>query len=229
MTTFVRLEDVKNVDNGTQICVYGYIRRVQDIFPEDNVYFTIPKLVIHWILLYFYMPEEFKVFNPKKYVTSDNGKRLTRLKNSGVATCYGAVKITSLKETIHEWKFKIIKRTRYIAIGIDETKYAMMKKGHFQNRLGIEKTRGYAVWEDGIKSNMQNERTSKEEKIKFNGDDTVRMILDLKQRTLSYSINHEEIVIAFDNITVEQDLEYCMAIVINNETDCVDLLHYKER
>ena len=175
------------------------------------------------------MPEKFKVFNPEKYVISDNGKRLTRLESSGVATCYGAVKIASLKATIHEWKFKIIKRSQYIAIGIDETKYAMMKSGHFQNRIGIEKTKGYAVWEDGVKSDMQNEKPSREEKIKFNDDDTVTMILDLKQRKISYSVNHERIVIAFENITVEKDLEYCMAVCINNETDCIDLLHYKER
>ena len=38
-----RLEDVKQADQASKHCVYGYIRNTQQTeLPKDNVYYTIP-------------------------------------------------------------------------------------------------------------------------------------------------------------------------------------------
>ena len=49
---------VKNIDQNVKDFVYGYIRNEQKLFP-DNFYYTIPSLVTHWILLYYFINEHF--------------------------------------------------------------------------------------------------------------------------------------------------------------------------
>ena len=53
-----KLESVKDIDNKTIQYIYGYIGNIQELLPNDNVYFTIPSLVIYWIILYYYIREQ---------------------------------------------------------------------------------------------------------------------------------------------------------------------------
>ena len=50
------------------------------------------------------------------------------------------------------------------------------------------------------------------------------MTLDLSNCTLSYKINEKEKFIAFKDITVNSDIEYCLAVYIGMKGDCVELV-----
>ena len=228
MAASVRLEDVKNVDQGTQICVYGYIRRVQDIFPENNVYFTIPKLVIHWILLYFYVTDTFKEYDDKEYKVDNDGMALIRTERGGstYATCYGAQKVRSLLGGVHKWIFKIEKRQDFMSIGIAEPTYDM-KKGHINRNDSVSKY--YGLWDDGDRNRWDAYSIIKRGKtIKYTENDTVHMTLDLDAKNLGYSVNDGEKVIIFKGITVGIDICYSVIISLAQEGDSVSLLKYMQ-
>ena len=55
----VTLEDIKSIDQKIKDVIHGYIRNVQKEMPQDNIYFTIPALVIHWIMIFYYIAEHF--------------------------------------------------------------------------------------------------------------------------------------------------------------------------
>ena len=117
-----RLEDVKRIDERSKDCLSGYIRQIQKLFPTDNVYYTIPTLVIHWILLYYYVWEQFDPNNcGEGYVLSDDNKILTLKAEYGRL----AYLTTIVESGVHEWKFKILQVNcshYFMSIGIFKVK-----------------------------------------------------------------------------------------------------------
>ena len=53
------LERVKYIDSESKDCINGYTREIQSLLPDNNAYFIIPRLVTHWILLYYYVWGQF--------------------------------------------------------------------------------------------------------------------------------------------------------------------------
>ena len=229
MADLSRLEDVKSIDEKTKYCVFGYIRRSQDMFPVDNIYFTIPTLVIHWILLYFHINEKFKVYNKQKYKLHDNDMAITKIDVTSDSTCYGTVKISSLNQSIHEWLFEItaMKNGEYIAIGIDETQYSRKDVGSINYEM--YDTKIYALWNDGERRTCANVNLADVESLKFCEGDKVSMILNLFDQTLSYSINDGELYVTHKDIVVSQDITYCMAACIQNVDSTLTLLKYERK
>ena len=88
MTT-VSLEDVKKVDQRSKDCVFGYIRRIQSIFP-DHIYFTISPLITHWIILYYYVWEQFddNLCAKDKYILSENNTIVTQNDEEGPGNAF---------------------------------------------------------------------------------------------------------------------------------------------
>ena len=106
MTTVSPLERVKFIDDNTKIIVNGYINRVQKMLTSDNVYFTIPSLVIYWCLLYFYIPEKFDGDDTaQSYALSMDDMMITKIKPD-----YGTAYLSKIVDVgVHEWTFKLSK------------------------------------------------------------------------------------------------------------------------
>ena len=83
------LEKVKKMDQRTKDCVYGYIRVCQELLfqHEENVYYIIPTLVIHWCLLYYSSIERFALFKPNSFEVDENGK-IARSINTGMSAVF---------------------------------------------------------------------------------------------------------------------------------------------
>ena len=220
MATSACLEDVKNIDQRTKDCVFGYIRKIQDIFPEDNVYFTIPSLVIHWVLLYFYTAERFEIYGKNSKV-SDDGKIVTNTTGCW-STVYGNVKIPSLNKRMYKWRFKIIDRTGWMAVGIDETKYVRKDRGGFEDHEGESKI--YVLWHNGEKLDWETDVDDVDNLLSYDTGDTVEMTLNLMKQTLCFSINNNEAIKAFENITIGQDITYCMAVCTSACASSIQLM-----
>ena len=74
----ITLEDVKKIEQESKDLIHGYVRNIEKLFPGDVSYFTMPTLVIHWILLYYYIWEEFDANACAKcYVLSDDNTIVT--------------------------------------------------------------------------------------------------------------------------------------------------------
>ena len=103
MATETSLEDVKKIDQRTKDCVFGFIRKSQTLLPDNNVYFLIPSLVIHWILLYFNSIERFAVFSNKFEASKDN--TIVTKTDTGYSAAYLTETVSS---GIHYWRFKVL-------------------------------------------------------------------------------------------------------------------------
>ena len=126
------LENVKDIDNETKHCIFGYVREMQALFP-DNTYFIISQLVIHWILLYFAVIEQFDTKTcGKSYALSENNTIITKTQ-----CCYSTIYLNKIvSKGVHKWTFKLIANSAYntTIIGLWKTKY--------------ESDTNAALWED---------------------------------------------------------------------------------
>ena len=52
------------------------------------------------------------------------------------------------------------------------------------------------------------------------------MILDLDQQYLCFQVNDGDTHILFKDVTVGKDINYCMAVYIDGDEDCIELLKW---
>ena len=227
------LEDVKKVDQRSTYCVFGYIRRMQSLFPSENIYYTIPALVIHWCLLYYFVDEQFGEDNlGMGYKLSKNNKIMKLIKNK-----FGAVYLRhTVKTGIHRWKFKILKvndHHYYMSIGIFKTKNKV-KAGCRVDKFRADDGYGWII-------NCQRTTTIKGSRDAGRGrrmprrarygirdcitGDIIEMILDLNQGNLSYVVNGEDWGVAFANIEITS---YRAAVSANRTDDGMELISYQQ-
>eukprot|EP01084_Bolivina_argentea_P092817 166963_1 len=126
----------------------------------------------------------------KKYIaTISNSQRTVKLKDKNLTSCYGAIVIPSIGDSIHRWKFRVDKLGN-MAIGIDEAPGAS-KEGWFINQ---NDTKNYA-WGNWGKKCSQG--TQKVYGTMYGTGDIIEMILNLSDGTLSYSKNEQIQGVAF--------------------------------
>ena len=71
-----KLKEVKYIDQKTKDLVYGHIRENQQLFQNDNISFKIPTIIIHWVLLYYWIDPELLILisseedNPREFEIS---------------------------------------------------------------------------------------------------------------------------------------------------------------
>ena len=214
------LEDVKNIDQKTKDAIYGYIKQVQALFPSDNIYYTIPELVIYWCLLYYNQPER---FDPKNC-----SHKFTLTEDNTVATQSDAGSMLLLltnrhKTGIHEWKFKLVNKNHSTKIiGIFKTKY---DADLATNLREVGKGKAYG-WNLCTKQLTEGERYLEEPRygeVCDNGD-VITMILDLEALQLKYIVNGKDFGVAFDKI---EATEYKATVSGYGERTVYKLLSYK--
>ena len=222
-----RLEDVKKLDQRTQDCVYGYIRSVQKVLPDDNTYYIIPTLVIHFCLLYLSSIERFAVFDSDLFKMEGDNKIITSLKRE-----YGAAFLREIVDSgIHRWEFKILKYTdRFCTmhIGVWKSRYLpvtnslISHKGKGYNYLISHGALSYGDEKDSWGSD---DRFVAVNKWRCKAGDIVEMILDLNVLELRYitpSTDGKEVV-AFNKI---ENTSYRAAVAMYNDVDSIELLSY---
>ena len=214
-------ENVKKIDLKKKKCVFGYIRRMQQLFPDDNIYYTISSLVIHWILSYFASVDEFDENSVGgQYHLSQDNMVITRnkVKDFNIAVYLKA----EAKRGIHKWRFKIRACNiygLYTTIGIWKLNHSILKN---QNIYGMNDGSFYA-WMVNKKQIIP----GKVHEIRVYGDakcvrgDVIEMILDLEKKTLSYKVNKKDYGVAFENI---EDTSYKAFAFINWKDDSLELL-----
>ena len=166
-------------------------------------------------------------FNKEIIKANDNQCRIKKIINEDYCgtTCYGSIKIPSISNTKHHWKFKIhrIDSMRYMALGIDETKYLRYDCG-LHSRQGETKT--YGSWSDGDKNQWDHSQPIEMASPEFKTGDIVQMILDLEKEQISIKVNQEDECIVHESITVGEDIEYAMAVTLQRLNDEIELLDY---
>ena len=65
------MASLKQVDQSIKDCINGCIKQCQLLLPTDNPYYNISELVIYWVILFYYIGDQFDVKN------SSNGYRIS--------------------------------------------------------------------------------------------------------------------------------------------------------
>ena len=202
--------------------VNGYIRI------NTVKYNRIPDDIISICFKYFnQMQEVFNYYNPKYYMVANDHLTVTQIhERNGLnyATIYGSIAIPSCSSSIHKWTFRVEPKGRYecIGIGIDETKCIRKNGGSLYGKHGQSKV--YGVFEDGEKVEWDTDDRNWDNALKFK--ERITMELDLNNRTLSYMMGSDLKQVAFKDITVDEDIIYCMAVCIGYKGSVVELLSY---
>ena len=216
------LEDVKSIDQNTKYTIYGFIRNMQKQISRDNIYYTIPELVIHWILLYFYIADQFDPeYCSNSYQLSANNCTITKL-NQDDSTAF-LTKVVS--KGVHKWKFILHKKVSYgnIIIGVWKSKYTKSTQQVVRGADARGRYYGYYVSHRSLTNGDKSLRNLQYADVDGKDGDIIEMILDLNSFKLEYNKNGKSLGIAFDNIS---RCDYVVCIEIVKEPNSIELLSY---
>ena len=209
------LENVKMIDTKTKDLVSGYAKQSQLDLPSDNVYFTIPTLVIYWILLYYYPSDKFYKYQ-KNYALSSN-ELIIKKREFGDGSAYLS-KIVN--QGVHRWIFRINKVNRSgssMTIAIWKTKYIEnIDRCLYDAANG--KSYGWMI------TGLYLTSAGRYGIDKPKDGDIIEMIIDLNKRTLRYFCNGIDLGDAYQDI---DKTTYRAAISMYNRDDCIELIAYQ--
>ena len=197
----------------------------------------VPDDVINLCLKFYQdLKEKFEHYNPAIYKLSNNDTRVEKMNHSDCSTVYGSLGIISSSPSIHQWTFKMTIPHRSctgIGLGIDETKHIRKDKGYFDYYHG--KSKLYGIWSDGelVEWNCDDYMLKRDD-FNLRRGDIVMMELDLysNPKTLSYKVNDNEKQIIFNNVSIGEDIKYCMAVCMwstGSYQPEVELLSYSSK
>ena len=219
----VGLEDVKYVDNNTKKIVLSFIRIAQQLLPLDNVYYTIPELVIHWVLLYYFIRTAFdKSLCGKKYELSNDDMIIKTTVNQE-----GSVYLTNIVYSgVHRWSFKLLHVNHYgasMTFGVWKNNHLPKPERSVYESVNKGKCYGWiGTWKKATEGDTGSEHIYGDAKCEQG--DTVKMILDLNQYQLSYEVNGKSYGVAFSNI---EKVGYRAVVSAYLRDDSVKLLSYE--
>eukprot|EP01084_Bolivina_argentea_P282979 484542_1 len=200
LTEIFQLMDLTHIDDKDKLIVFGFVHQNQRLLPRVNSYFVIPELVIYIILFCFH--------NPEYFTSKNNGVYWNKKENTigichdgWISTVYGNIPIHGTQSIIYIWTFKIIEYYKRICIGIDSSNKTYLKTD-FTKRCNKD---FYATKGDKLCC-LAKHRTTKVDTYEgpgWNVEMVVKMVLNVKNKTLKYIYDNKDYGIAFSNIDLE--------------------------
>ena len=223
--TALNLQDANDIDQQTKDCVLGYIHRVEKLLPTDDIiYFVIPPLIIHWIILYYHIQEEFDVncYEMKKYELNENN---TVIKQKELFALGSAYMKKIAKSGIHRWKFKMINCAGmgYVTIGVWKNNHKPCINASTFEKSVAGKSYGWIANAKVATDGDDDDRHRYGSREACSGD-VIEMILNLNKREIRYCVNGEDFGVAFSDIEATQ---YKAVVSTNGATQSVEFISYK--
>ena len=212
---------IEDVDQLTKDIVFGFIRECEKLLLNNDIY-IIPSIIYHICINYYWMKEYFTLFG--KHMKLNDEKNIIQNIDNFVDTAYGNIQIDN-KLFLYEWNFKIIKHFAEIAIGIESSNKHFID-GRFTNKDQNE-NEFYAMNHDGIRySNKVREQFASYDISRENGG-TVKMIVNVKNKTISFVIDNKSLGIVFDDINFKTN-KYNLAVYIGNQGGEIELVSFTQ-
>ena len=220
----LNFDKLKHIEQSQKDIVYGYIHEVQLLLPNDDSFYNIPSLVIFTCLAYYYPDEYFTKYNENIEINDKKDTICSSDDDVTGTTAYGNIDIIGTKYFQYEWEFEIIKMNDYVAIGIDSS-----GKSYTEDQFhdGENTNLFYAYESDspfGLKYTIDGSYTYGN--VALVVGDKIKMILNIKDKTLQYHINDKNQGIAFDDIDFSGNKIYNMAVMVY--TSSVKLLNFQQ-
>ena len=171
---------------------------------------------------YFYNKEQFDpALCGVSYFLEENNTLLIN-KQTSILTATSAYLSKVVESGLHRWQFKFAKynsATYYATIAVWKTKWKPNLGGRMdQASIAEDKSYGWIISHKklAISGVAYGEKRCRE-------GDTIEMILDLDERTLSYSVNDESYGIAYKDIEITS---YRAVVSTNNRNDQIKFISY---
>ena len=213
--------ELDNVDEESQLTEFGYIRNSQEIL------FNIISKNISLIILAFVYEEFSDEFDPElcgdDVQLSNNNKRISNIYSY---TCYGKQFISSINNGMYVWKIKIISdQYSYTFIGIDNSFaiYANQQYVDFSNSY-VKAMYAYDLY--GTLYCYDSKQITSLPRIRNKGDIlTIKLDLNQKRGVLTLKVNNDEEVVAINNVTRDEGLNYRLAIYSKKRECCYEIIN----
>lgn len=243
----LNLESVKYIHQFTKDTVAGYIRNIQSLLPhEENSFYIIPQL-IQTIILIFYHGEYFTIAGNNIIINEKDPNKISfdhehpTIYNHIVGTAYGLTDIDANSNTNYIWKFamdKVASKWGSVFIAIESSRKC--NTDSFLTRVEPNEGIHYGIYCDfndffgGLftktndkESGIDIEDFNDDDKIMLKSGDTVSMELDVKHKTLKFSLNDKEQGDGFKSIKLESDMVYNMAVSLECGSFELSLIDFK--
>ncbi len=214
------LQELKKRDIQIQYLVFGFVRNAQILLSNNTSFWNISDLIIYIIMAFYGLEECFKHFNESQFITFDHDNIIKKINKKQWSTCYGYKVIEYNSDGVHIWRFEALTLANGACmIGIDEANYKWFTNcfcWEYEDRDGY----GY----NGYNGRKYNKNDYSKYGEKYKTGDTIEMILNLNDKTLSYKTNNASSLKAFK--IKPTNVGYCMAVALYWEDDSIQLLSY---
>ena len=206
------LQKIKTAEPRFKNLVFGFVRDMESVLQFD----IIPPLIYHLCLIFYGLDDYFKTFTKSLYdIDQDNHKIIKKSNDDG--SVYGEFILKSNSNKMYEYKFKIIKKTYFMVIGIDDVDCEGV---HDQFHWNIN-TVNYGFDSFGklfVNGDWLNHATYGD---KYGYNDIVTMVIDFKEMKIFFSINGTKYKKIAINAT---SVDFRMAVYLKGGQSAVQLL-----
>ena len=234
----------KIVDDYTKKIVDGYIHTSQLLLPDkQNAYYIIPPLVGYVIIAYYHNPEYFALF-PESVTMNDKKDTIKYVRPKGSnpdISIFGNTKISQkLYANKFIWTFKISEPRSglSLAIGIDANSSKNVKKLFDCNGFPDGPYYAYEAfcskYSPTARLNYYDMINNKKSQIAYgicyaevDMENILKMELNTKNKTLRYYVNKADQGIAIEEVMMDKDKEYTLAISIDSNVT-LQLLRFEQ-
>lgn len=224
-------QKLKFIDQHTQDCVYGFIRKNYQRLLLDDAYHAIPKLIFYTCVLYYHVAEYFTEYGPNVILSQDGsmvsieqGKNFDE-NQIDYDTNYGNIEIDLNIPMFYQWIFKVIKLVD-VDLGDEISIGICSKRNTTKGHISDSSESNYYLNNSGSINPNRGVRVNFSPKRSFGTDDEIKMEFDTKKNILKFYINDKPYA-ARENVTFLLNC-LCMAVSLDSDQpNSIQLLSFQ--
>ena len=214
MNSSVNVSEVKSIDQSIKDIVFGFCREAQALFSSDNVYFTIPPLIIHHCLLFYYQREYLKTNYEDIEIDERTWCIAESMETYSEQKIYGNIVIDEIK--VYIWEIKV-----HSVITTEGEEHLEIGISPLNNESDAYE---YYYDADGDKCKIWYEYYGKQ----YGDGDIIKIRLDVGKQTIEFIKNNESQGMAYNSMAITPDDEYSLCIKMPRKGTKVELISFHE-
>ena len=230
-----------HIDRDADYIISGYIREYQACIETSYPLFKIiPNIIISACKLYSRQNDYFEIIG-NNTTDSENYKYITKTAKGWHNTSYGSNIIPSTSRIICKWWLKIghtNENTFYAHIGLSAADEKKLKNPINCSNFALRDGLCYAFWNCAPAELSYKHRTFISGEFSSEGkrygktiknDDIFCIELNLDDGLLRFYINDVDQGVAFDNVEIDEDVQYRLAVSMCHADNTVEIVDYEEK
>ena len=224
--------NLKYIDNKYKSLVFGFVRRSETELlkvHDNDIFYTVPELITITCLLFYNIGDIFGKVSKDLVQSGVQNNTITGLKGIPWRSAFGNIWIDSMSKDILSWniKFNKLGSIFLIAIGLISNKHHQDAERDFDSGPSCRVyLNGATQWsrDDQIFKGIKSVLKYGSFENKFATGDTMTIVLNMENATLSYYKNEDEpeqIYPIFKNIKIGDGIQYKFALSLYEDDNKV--------